>query len=111
MPVLSPPAQFVRAYLPVYQYLVPRLNFLAERFPEARPTSWYRSRADNVRVGGAPQSQHRLGFAADFSPVRREDYQRLAGLARAVGLVAVVESDHVHVQTFLAGVLPARLFV
>ena len=108
--VTSPPRELVGRFLPVFRYLVPRLQYLSAVFPTARPTSWYRTRARNVAAGGAELSQHRLGFAVDWVPPRRADYERFARAARAAGLIAVVESDHVHTQVFRAGTLPRAIF-
>jgi len=61
-------------------------------------TSWWRSISHNAAVGGNAYSQHLLGLAADFPPTRG-----LVELARAQGLVAIDEGDHVHVQRYAAG--------
>lgn len=52
-------------------------------------------------------SQHLLGFALDLVTPRPAALVR--GL-NAAGLFAVDEGDHVHVQAFRAGQLPAELF-
>lgn len=66
------------------------------------PTSWYRSPIENARVGGDPFSQHQLGWALD---VVGPDATGFAKRARLTGLTAVVESDHVHIQLFPAGIV------
>lgn len=109
MSLQSPPAQLVNAYPEVYRWLVPRLQLMQRIFPAAQPTSWWRSNARNFEVGGAARSQHLLGWAADFSGPRDEARQMVA-VARALGLVAIDEGDHVHLQTFRAGVVPDRFF-
>ncbi len=110
MTVRGPPRGLVQRFLPQYIYLLPRLVFLGEQFPAAIPTSWYRDFVANFRAGGNEFSQHLLAFAVDWDFMDRGEYEHFAGHARAIGLVAVVESDHVHVQLFPAGVLPAGLF-
>lgn len=65
-----------------------------------RLTSWYRNQDHNRSVGGHPDSQHLAGLAFDFvtdNPIGLE-----AALDR-LGLVAVRERDHVHVQAYPAG--------
>jgi len=69
-------------------------------------TSWWRSAARNAAVGGHPYSQHLVGWALD---VAGPDQQQFAKRARQLGLIAVQEADHVHVQLFPAGILQ-RLF-
>jgi len=65
-------------------------------------TSWWRSPVENFAVGGKPFSQHLIGFALDFTtPDPRSALRQLAN----IGLVAVDEGDHVHVQLLQAGVL------
>lgn len=84
-----------------WQQWIQALNF-ALRGIDAQPTSWWRSLADNVRVGGASNSQHLVGLAVDFVFPRNQRTlakQRL----RQVGFVVIDEGDHVHVQTFEAG--------
>ncbi len=76
--------------------------------PEARPTSWFRDPVTNRSVGGHPRSQHLWAGAIDFAIPYAGDHRRdpraleLAQRARREGLVPVVESDHVHIQTFPA---------
>jgi len=65
-------------------------------------TSWWRSPTENRDVGGLPFSQHLIGLGLDFTtPDPRNVIRRI----EAVGLVAVDEGDHVHVQLLQAGVL------
>lgn len=68
--------------------------------PPVRVTSWWRSRRDNARVGGHPNSQHLTGLAVDVLNDAAGD--AFAQLARAVGLVVVDEGDHYHVQRYTA---------
>lgn len=106
MSVQAPPAYF-GSYFPIRAY-VQRVNAAAG---SARATSWYRTPRENVRVGGSgprgfgaggPASQHLVGLASDWKT------PNTAGLARAfrnVGLIAVDEFDHVHVQAWPRGTL------
>lgn len=85
----------------------------SQNFNAVRVTSWYRTPFDNSRVGGDPSSQHLLGLAVDLQIVDRGGSSisfgmnpfRLQGRLRDMGLTAVVEGDHVHVQVFPAGVV------
>ncbi len=110
MPVESPPFELVTRYWDFYQYLVPRLKFVEATFPTAIATSWYRSPARNLQVGGEPRSQHLLAFAADFGNLQAGERQRLVDLARHLGMVGVDEGDHVHLQMFPRGTIPASFF-
>lgn len=65
-------------------------------------TSWYRDQAANERADGREFSQHRMGWAVD---VVGSGSHQFAKDARARGLVAVIEGDHVHVQLLRAGTL------
>lgn len=74
------------------------------------PTSWWRSSAHNASVGGAPGSQHQLGLAIDLVPIAPDQAAQRVLLWRALsraGLVAIVESDHVHAQNASAGIWDA----
>jgi hypothetical protein len=106
----TPPRELVQKYRPQYLWMLPRLRFLAERFPEAVPSSWYRNTAENFTAGGAPRSQHLLGFAVDWARLPGDRRREFVGLAAAVGFVAVDEGDHIHTQVFRANTLPASLF-
>ena len=75
--------------------------------PDAIPTSWYRTQGENARLGGAPNSQHLWGLAGDFAVPgagpwhqTNADANQLASALRARGFTVIVESDHVHFQTF-----------
>ncbi len=106
MPLRAPPAYYV-SRLPVRAY-VQRVNAAAG---SARPTSWYRSPQDNVRVGGSgrppygvggPLSQHLVGLGSDWVT---PNPSALVAAFRRVGLIAVDEFSHVHVQAWQRGVL------
>jgi len=105
----SPPPELVQRYVEFYRALLPRLNFMWQEFPGAIPTSWYRSEARNLEVGGAPYSQHRLAWAVDWKapPGRNREMVRLA---QDLGMVGVDEGDHVHVQMYPAGIIPKTFF-
>lgn len=65
-------------------------------------SSWWRSRSENSRVGGDASSQHLVGFAADLVV---DDPAAVVDRMISVGLTAVDEGDHVHVQLLPAGVV------
>jgi len=80
----------------------------AEGFGNTTVTSWFRSPSDNRRVRGDPDSQHLVGLALDVVPARgisRTSLNEAAQRFREAGFVAIPKDDHVHVQTFPAGVL------
>ncbi len=60
-------------------------------------TSWWRSRALNLSVGGAPGSQHLLGTAFDLG-----QNQAAAAELRRVGFIVVESPDHLHAQPWPA---------
>ena len=99
----APPLALVQAFLPVYQWLLPRLNFIVDS--GGIPTSWWRSVEVNLIKGGAAESQHLFGFAADFVPGSGSSWIFLRSQAERTGLIAVSETDHLHVQVFPAGTL------
>lgn len=74
---------------------------------DLRATSWWRDAETNRRVGGHPESQHLLGLALDVTGPTL-DLGILAARARGVGLTAVLESNHLHVQMLPAGRARAR---
>lgn len=73
---------------------------------DTRVTSWFRTPAQNRKVGGAFDSQHLAGLAVDFV-VPDEELLRVISGFRVVGLTAVSEVDHLHVQAHPAGFLLA----
>lgn len=109
MSLQAPPAQLVNAYPEFYRWLLPRLNLIARTFPAAQPTSWWRSSARNLEVGGAVRSQHLLAWAVDFAGPR-DEAMAMVELARNIGMVAVDEGTHVHVQMYPRGVVPIGFF-
>lgn len=107
MSIQPPPDRFVRAWRKQYEEFIRRLKAAASVVPGSTVTSWWRSPTHNRDVGGAIYSQHLLGFAVDVvspNPVR------FANAVRSVGLVAIDEGDHVHVQAYPSGLLPPSLF-
>ncbi len=71
--------------------------------PGLAAESWYRDKERNIRVGGSPRSQHRIGTAVDVVGPRAQQLRFLED-ARAVGLIGLDEKTHVHIQLFRAGV-------
>ena len=102
MSLTPPPAVLIDHFLPTYRELIDRWSFLLREFPLTFPTSWFRDQLNNERVGGSPDSQHLFGFAADFDT---PEPLAFGALAREIGLIPVIEFDHVHVQAFPSGAL------
>lgn len=109
MSLESPPIELVVRYDSVYRWLIPRLNFLFDKFPNAVPTSWWRSELKNMEVGGAAYSQHLLGWAVDWALPARE-HRAMVQLTEHLEMVGIDEGDHVHIQIFPAGVIPKTFF-
>jgi len=65
-------------------------------------TSWWRSGARNTEVGGVKASQHLVGTACDviFSALSPEEEGVLVATARELGLEAVKEADHWHLEVY-----------
>jgi len=70
--------------------------------PNTRASSWWRSPAKNIAVGGNPDSQHLIGTAIDLVVPENEKRQVIADLTR-FGWVVVDEGDHLHAQAWPAG--------
>jgi len=94
------------------------LQHLAVLFPESIITSWQRSVEKNAEVGGAPDSLHLSGLAADFD-ISLADRARLVEFGRAaeaLGLAAIVydtaTKNYVHVQArpLLSGATFSEVF-
>ena len=66
-------------------------------------TSWYRDPARNASVGGAAKSQHLIGLAIDLAGPSHGK-AALAAELQAEGFTVIDEGDHLHVQTFPAGI-------
>lgn len=109
MALERPPTQLARAvesYAPgIWQYFLGALQAAINPMPElVRLTSWWRSPAKNVSVGGVEDSQHLAGLAVDL--VFPTASSRRTGIARlqAQGLTVIDEGDHVHAQVLRADV-------
>ena len=61
-------------------------------------TSWVRTPARNKQKGGADNSFHLEWLGADLIPDDKADNGQLVAHARTLGLDAVDEGDHVHVE-------------
>ena len=100
MPIAAPPAaiwQPLEAVAPgIYRAFVGRV-FAGLLGRPVVVTSWYRSIRENRDVGGDPASQHLLGFALDFETA---ESSAIVQSLRRVGLIALDEGDHVHLQLF-----------
>jgi len=105
MALVVPPREVLRVTLPhifVFLGALSRGIQSTGGFEKLRATSWYRDRETNIRVGGARDSQHLLGLALDIvGPA--DVLQGLLIELRGVGLVAIDELSHVHVQLLRAG--------
>jgi hypothetical protein len=100
--VEAPPFSIVQRLSGSIEDFIRRLVAVAGFFPAIVATSWWRSPSNNAAVGGHPRSQHLLGLAVDvvLPPSERADF---VALCEYVGLVAIDEGTHVHVQRFPAG--------
>lgn len=101
MSVRPPPHDVIEQVFPFLIDFARRLSGVRVG-PSIRLSSWYRDVETNARVGGHPDSQHRLGLAIDVvgDPVEREF---LLPQLRQLGLVGVFEHTHVHIQLLPAG--------
>ncbi|GAG93133.1 unnamed protein product [marine sediment metagenome] len=101
---MNPYLSWLRGTIP--QFVNANLDALGQlprdQLGQVRLTSWFRSAADNARVGGAAQSQHRLALATDWVVPDRLRFMREM---QRQNLVAIDEGDHVHVQAFTSGAL------
>lgn len=61
-------------------------------------TSWFRTRAHNTAVGGVPNSKHLLGLAVDVVLDTSGYREQLMVDAGRLGLWALDEGDHIHLQ-------------
>jgi hypothetical protein len=61
-------------------------------------TSWIRTQERNRKVGGHQKSTHLVGFGADLVPDDMDAKPALVAAARLLGLDAVDESHHVHIE-------------
>jgi len=107
--IAGPPWELLTKYWPIYEDAFWRFRQYVYLMPSARVTSWYRTPEHNADVGGAPRSQHLLGLGIDVV-VPEADRARALQVARFLGLVAIDEGNHIHIQRYEAGTLPAFLF-
>ena len=70
-------------------------------------TSFHRTVSHNREVGGSDTSQHLIATAWD---VAGPDQDLYLARARAAGLTAIDEGDHVHVQLYRAGLVPPWIY-
>lgn len=61
-------------------------------------TSWIRSEKRNKEVGGLVNSYHLFGLAVDVVLDNPADKGRFIKAAKQLGLDAIDEGDHVHVE-------------
>ncbi len=92
----------VDIYPAATRFLRDAAMWAADDLRELWATSWYRTSDHNREVGGAPYSQHLVGWALDVAGADQFEFARRA---EHTGLIVVRERDHVHVQVFPAGVL------
>lgn len=102
MAAVFPPDELL--HLPPWSFLIREfVQLLIQAVHEGQSvTSWFRSVEDNRRVGGDRESQHLLALAFDLVGPRLVQTMQTANM---LGLTAVLEDDHLHVQRFPAGAL------
>jgi len=101
---VPPPSLLASAWFPFIANFYWRAVRLFFMFPGLILTSWFRTPEVNRVSEGDPESQHLFGLAWDIDTPRTLRGQVLDA-ARALGLVAVDERTHVHVQLFPRGAL------
>ena len=74
-----------------------RLQTLAVEFNYS-VTSWFRSKARNKDVGGNAESFHLSGLGADCVLDSADDKPAFMKRARRLGLDAIDEGDHIHLE-------------
>lgn len=65
---------------------------------KVRVSSYVRNPLLNTEVGGVANSLHQIGLAIDLVPDDPALYAPLAAAWRSLGLDAVFEQDHLHVE-------------
>lgn len=101
----APPAALTRSdFIPLIIEFVRRILILLGWIPGLSVTSWFRTPGQNQEVGGDPESQHLFALAVDVDvPPGRVGVVLEA--AHLLGMTAVNERTHVHIQLFPAGAL------
>ena len=61
-------------------------------------SSWFRTKKRNKGVGGNAESFHLCGLGADCVLDLPDDQDLLVKRARRLGLDAIVEGDHIHLE-------------
>lgn len=61
-------------------------------------SSWIRTPERNTAVGGHPRSKHLSGLAVDVVLDSNQDQNDFLLNVKALGLVYLIEPDHIHVQ-------------
>jgi len=104
----SPPARLMTSrFGPYIRDFARRINWAWEQAgsPAGTATSWWRSPADNDRVGGAPFSQHLVACAIDVVLQDLADLGGFEDALRRAQIVPVWEGSHLHIQYWPAGTL------
>ena len=107
MSAKAPPREFVESFEEVYRFIIFLSEQIAAFDPTVQFTSWWRDEALNRAVGGNVKSQHLFGFALDLVADRSREIE---DAVNQVGLFAVAERDHLHIQLFPPGTLERRGF-
>lgn len=81
----------------LYLHFASLVYFLCTAF-RCSVTSWHRTRQRNAALGGLDNSFHLEGLAADLVPDNLADRERVAEAARALGLDAYIDAEHVHIE-------------
>ena len=114
MAVERPPPALINALRNSWGPLFQALSWVMQAQPGLALTSWWRSRAHNMAVGGRPTSQHLIGTAFDLvgpEPVM----QGAEWYARNIGWEVLYHQvyggqRHLHLQAYRAGTAPAYLY-
>jgi len=101
---VPPAALLATGWFPFILNFYWRAVSAVRQFPRARVTSWFRTPERNRDEGGSPESQHLFALAWDVVLPEPES-AAFQQAAQNVGLVAVRERRHVHVQAFQRGAL------
>jgi hypothetical protein len=101
----APPNELLdSAWFPYINAVYLRATMTLMQVPGLVPTSWFRTPAENRAEHGHEESQHLFGLAVDFDgsedALRRANY-----ISRGLGLIPVMESDHLHTQLYPKGAL------